>query len=436
MSSRLILALAILSACMPTVPGEDVRGDDASRIAAEGAPATQDALLSVSDLPSFVRLDRRPVLVTVRPEGDLTAEDVLANALDGTNWTIKRTLKNNTFSVFVDMDALEVARQAPDVTFIRDNLPISVNGVDEVRHIGATVTRRHGATGAGQTVAILDTGIDATHPAMVDRVVDGACFSSDVPFEATAVCTPGSEGVDAGAPPATAAGHDHGTHVAGITASVAPDADLLAVQVFSEFPRSVCMWYGYTGTCLLAYADDIIAGLEWVADQTDYDVASANLSLGGGVIAGACDDSAYAPAIEILRAAGTAVVIAAGNMGAAAGVGEPACVTAATTVGATDLDDEVAYFSQAGTQLDLLAPGVDVLSTVPGGGTATMSGTSMAAPHVAGAFAVLRSVDPEASVDILEGLLFTTGVPVTDDRNGVDYPRIQVDDAAIVLFSR
>jgi subtilisin family serine protease len=101
-------------------------------------------------------------------------------------------------------------------------------------------------------------------------------------------------------------------------------------------------------------------------------------------------------------------------------------------VGATSkLSDVIATISNIGPPLDLLAPGLAIVSSVPGGTFASASGTSMATPHVAGAFAVLRQADPSASVGTLASALASTGVPLS--RNGQVFPRLQVDDAVRAL---
>ena len=124
------------------------------------------------------------------------------------------------------------------------------------------------------------------------------------------------------------------------------------------------------------------------------------MSLGGGVSSTACDDDVRAPRIAALLAQGVATVIASGNAGADAGVGRPACISSAVAVGATDDGDDVAWFGNRGRLLDVLAPGVSITSSVPGG-WATHDGTSMATPHVAGALAVLRANDPTRAVSDL-----------------------------------
>ncbi|MGF1525261.1 MAG: S8 family serine peptidase [Candidatus Competibacterales bacterium] len=318
--------------------------------------------------------------------------------------------------------------------------------------IGALSSQTQGFDGAGWTVAVLDTGVDGDHPFVAGAIVAEACFSSPSRrawFGPSSLCPDASEqqlGPGAGAAcPATVAGCDHGTHVAGIAAGyggaagvdfsgVAPGASLMAIQVFSELRGWDCYHQGLASPCALAYTSDIVAALEYVYDQRDtLAIAAVNLSLGGGSYGEPCPGTPEAAAIELLTTAGIAVVAAAGNGGDATGIASPACAPGALAVGAVDNADLVAEFSNAGTPLDLWAPGVEVTSSIPGDGYGAFSGTSMAAPHVAGAVAVLRSAYPEADLATLTEALLAGGVAVTDPRSGLTFPRLQVDGALEAL---
>jgi uncharacterized protein YegP (UPF0339 family) len=124
-------------------------------------------------------------------------------------------------------------------------------------------------------------------------------------------------------------------------------------------------------------------------------------------------------------------VTASGNDGEPDAISFPACVTGAVSVGSVDKTDEVSYFSNISPLVSLLAPGGSILSSVPGGDFDVYDGTSMAAPHVAGAWAILKQATPDASVDQLLSLLQQTGVPITDTRYGIGHtkPRINVAGA-------
>jgi hypothetical protein len=166
------------------------------------------------------------------------------------------------------------------------------------------------------------------------------------------------------------------------------------------------------------------------------------MSLGGGdpfTSTASCDAAhgARKDAIDLLRSVGIATVVASGNNGFVDALTAPACISSAISVGSTTKTDEVSGFSNAAPFLSLLAPGGSITSSIPGGGFATFSGTSMAAPHVAGAWAVLKSRLPSATVDQILDALRSTGQPIVDSGNGLTFPRIQVDRAvsALAAFS-
>jgi subtilisin family serine protease len=145
-----------------------------------------------------------------------------------------------------------------------------------------------------------------------------------------------------------------------------------------------------------------------------------------------CDaaNGSYKLAFDALAALGIASVAAAGNGSVTTGISAPACVSSAIGVGASfDTGDVVWNGSNSAAPLDLFAPGTNIGSSHLGGGFANRTGTSMATPHVAGAFAVLRQADPGASLAALRLALESTGLPLTDTRNGLVRPRLQVDDA-------
>jgi len=215
------------------------------------------------------------------------------------------------------------------------------------------------ATGSGVNVAVVDTGVDRTHPDLVANLRGGANF----------VATVRSYNDDNG----------HGTHVAGIIAAadntigvvgVAPKANIYAVKVLNK-----------SGT---GYISDIIAGIQWSVDN-GMDIV--NMSLGSNY-----PSDAFESAINAASNAGVIIVAAAGNDSSS--VDYPAAYEKAIAVSATDINDSLASFSSRGEQIDVAAPGVSIYSTYKGGAYATMSGTSMATPHVSGIIALMLQREP------------------------------------------
>jgi subtilisin len=330
----------------------------------------------------------------------------------------------------------DVIEDVPKPPTLQDSIPL-------VNADGAAVL---GATGAGQTIAILDTGVDAAHPFFGGRVVAEACFSSNSTANGSTTVCPGGDTASTKVGSAAPCGNarcDHGTHVAGIAAGsganrrgVAPEANIIAVQVYSLFKDSPggpqpCANQNLASPCIHAFDSDTIRALQQVFDwRNNFTIASVNMSFGGGNFTN-CDTDSHKGLIDQLRDARIATVISSGNEGSSTGVSAPGCITTAISVGATTKADAVAVFSNSADVLHLLAPGDNITSSVPGGGFAQKSGTSMAAPHVAGAVAALRSVKNDLTVDQIEQALKSTGVSITDTRNNLTRPRINVGAAVL-----
>lgn len=351
----------------------------------------------------------------------------------------------------VDPDALDALIAHPLVLSIEEDKLIPATLTESVPLIKADQAWGLGYTGSGWTVAILDSGVDKTHSFFpVGKVVAEACFSTtDAGQNATTVC-PNSQssqtGAGAGIQCGGANGTDingcqHGTHVAGIAAGksatingVAKEANIIAIQVFSKITDAAsCSSYGLTSPCALTFTSDQNLALEHVYSlRNTYKIAAVNMSIGGGQYFSACDtsESSTKAVIDNLRSAGIATVISSGNEGYKNSVGSPACVSSAVSVGATTkADAEADYSNYHPVILSLFAPGSSINSSVPGGGWDSWDGTSMAAPHVAGAWAIIKQKWPTASVaNVLKGLQ-DTGVAVTlkaGDMAGGSIKRINV----------
>ena len=264
-----------------------------------------------------------------------------------------------------------------------------------ITRIGATTSSAASGNGSDAVdidIAILDTGIDTDHPDLL--VAGGVNYAG------------GFSGHEDG--------HGHGTHVAGTAAArdntsgvvgVAPGARLWAVRVLDNSGSGT-----YSG---------VVQGVDWVAAQGAIEVA--NMSLGGA-------GNALNTAVENAVAAGKVFVVAAGNSGADAAGYTPASAPSALTISALTQTNTLASFSNWGTLIDFIAPGVSILSTARGGGTTTMSGTSMASPHVAGAAALYRSTHPTATpADVRAALAWAAESGAWSEKDGIAEPLVNVD---------
>ncbi|WP_112620041.1 S8 family serine peptidase [Micromonospora saelicesensis] len=270
-----------------------------------------------------------------------------------------------------------------------------------VPQIGAPTAWAAGFTGTGVSVAVLDTGVDATHPDLAGKVAEARNFTEVADARDTV---------------------GHGTHVASTIAGsgaasggkyrgVAPDATLL--------DGKVCEDGGCTDSAILA-------GMQWAAVEKK--AAVVNMSLSGW------DTPELDPveeAVQTLTAqTGTLFVLAAGNDGSDGSVGSPASADAGLAVGAVDRDDELAEFSSRGPRVgddalkpDITAPGVDIVAARSATGVigdpvddryVTLSGTSMATPHVAGSAALLAQQHPGWRADRLKATLMAAAKPHPD----------------------
>ena len=339
----------------------------------------------------------------------------------------------------VDGPALEALASDPEVVTLEEDIGVEPLLETSAALVGAPNAWNQGYSGAGQAIAILDTGVEKEHSFLKDKVVSEACYSGSDPFEPS-LCPGGvkeSTGLNSGGPCFSRSDCFHGTAVAGVASGagtkfsgVAPESGIIAIQVFSQCPGPV--------DCLTSSTSDWVAGLERILELSGgFDIAAANMSFGGGLFSEDCDAEfpAVKAAMDNLRAFGIAPVAAAGNNASSTGINFPSCISSVVSVGSTDTGadettaDEVSVFSNSSSLLDLLAPGGRINTSVPGEGFGRYSGTSLSAPHVAGAWAVLKSKAPNASVADLLASLKSTGVPILDPRNHLIKPRIQVDAA-------
>jgi subtilisin family serine protease len=254
------------------------------------------------------------------------------------------------------------------------------------------------------TVAVIDSGVDASHPDLAGQVLPGADFIT------------GTEGTSVDP-------HGHGTHVAGTIAALtgngigvagaAPDARILPVRVL-----------GANGS---GYMSDVANGIAYAAD---HGAGVINLSISSTTQVGAVSN-----AVAYARSKGVVIVAAAGN---ARRSGSPTSFPAADTgviaVAATTSDDSVAAYSNRGGYVDVAAPGSDILSTYPGNRYGRMSGTSMAAPHVAAVAAILKDAGHDITPDQVEQALTTSAVDLGEPGRDDDFGAGRIDAAAALAL--
>ena len=448
-------AAAAANRVAPASPEPPVAVPYASLPAASDFAALRAAVQQRGTVPVIVGLN-----TAFRPEGELGRTDavdrqrqriadereaVLARLAAYDVQHVKHYETVPYVAMTVGAAALDALAADPSVYDVHEDEAVPATLAESTAIVGAPNAWQQGFAGSGHAVAVLDTGVDTGHPFFGGRTVAEGCFSSAIPGFAQSNCPNGQTqqtGPGAAAPcSASVPGCDHGTHVAGIAvgrgasfSGVGREANLIAVQVFSTITDAQAC--GGQAPCTTTFFSDVMRGLEYVYNQRGtFAIASANMSLGGGRVTGTCDDNPLKPIIDNLRGAGIASVIATGNDGFSDAVGEPACISTAVAVGSTNdgsggqPPDAVSSFSNSAAGLDLLAPGFLITSSVPGGGFGDKAGTSMAAPHIAGAWAVLKGQRPQASVTEILGAIASTGVPVTDPRNGLTRPRLQLDAA-------
>jgi subtilisin family serine protease len=283
--------------------------------------------------------------------------------------------------------------------------------------IGQPEAAACGYVGSDTTIAVLDTGVDYSNAAF------GACSAPGDPGckVVIALDTAPDDGMtdDPGE-------EFHGTRVAATALGVAPGSTIAAIDVFDGES---------------AYDSDIVEGINWaIAHQSEYNIMSINISVGNSqrYTSPCLRNNPYKVPIAQAKAAGILTVVSSGNEGYLDGIAQPACTPDAISVGAVYDDDVgskvydncedtstapdlVACFSNSADFLTLLAPGVKITAA----GYANY-GTSFAAPHVAGAIAVLRSAFPEETIDQTLSRLVENGVQVMDHRNGIVTPRLSL----------
>ncbi len=305
--------------------------------------------------------------------------------------------------------------EATDTTVSQDVTLTTSATPDESTNLATFLAANPGITGAGSTIAVLDTGIDLDHPffgsdangdGVSDRIVAAQDFHGD-----------GNGAQDA---------ETHGTHVSGIAMSSdgtfsgsAPGANVAAIQVL-----------GANGGSFQA----IEAGLQWVIDNAvALNIDVVNMSLGASDNSTSTELSPLSDELAALRSMGVITVVAAGNSFQSLGVegvSTPASDPSVAAISAlnSNNDGAASYSQRDGTLTKVFAPGTNITNAAPGDGAAvqTLSGTSMATPYVAGVAALMRQLNPNLTVDEFETFLQNSASIFNDSATGSDYRQLDV----------
>ncbi len=373
-----------------------------------------------------------------------TRASVLGGLTAGSYKTVIAYSHIPAIAMEIDSAALAALRADPRVHTINENQVIKPTMVEANIWTGQLSAQIARVTGLGITAAIIDSGVDNTHPALINDLVGQHCFRH------IGDC-PGGEDVAIDQ-------SGHGTHVAGIITGpngVAPDVKFHALKVFTTAGGSDF---------------DIVAALDYVIAHPEFGIRLVNMSLGGTDYStqASCNSgsAAYVNAFATLNASGVTVFASTGNDGHIDKVGSPGCASGAVGVGSTGdqvftrsflptcmdnaVPNKVSCFSNAhplrgpGQMVDLLAPGCAIISTGLNGSVSTdYCGTSMATPYALGVAAlVLQYDDGTARImtpAFLETHLQQTGIEVTDYRmafpNNGPFPIVNVTQTLVPLLT-
>jgi len=441
-------SLDVLCACLSLTPAAalaQLTDPDARELVVEVQPRVERAFEQNERVPVFILLREDTFAMDERKQG-------VAAALGGELelWHSYRNIP--VIAGELTRAGLAQLRQNPAVSGVQLDGTGSGGLAEAVPAVGVDkVQSIRGLTGKGVTVAVLDSGIPARHPALQGAIVAQHCFTR---FG----CPPGGSNESESAED----DHNHGSNVTGIVASrggggvskgYAPGVSIVGVKVLNAQNA------GQTS--------DWVAGFDWVlTNHQKHNIKVINASLVSDMEyanAADCDrsETAMASVVKKLVDAGITITGSSGNTGHTATMTSPSCNTGVIAVGATydkDLGRQpeggssyqalggprwpacsdaktsnrtlACFTSSAGARLDLLAPGTQITSAGKGTGTSLFRGTSQAAPGVAGMAALLLECNPTLTPAKILDVLKKTGEPIIDARNGMMYPLIRAMEAA------
>ncbi|MDO8642516.1 MAG: S8 family serine peptidase [Candidatus Woesearchaeota archaeon] len=404
---------------------------------------TNDVIIVLKETASTAGMSLATVQEGVREKQD----SVISDSLDAPGVKNIETFEMlNMIAATVPKDTLAELQNNPNVAAIIPDTKMHLLLEQSVPLIKATTVHQlvvGGAniTGTGRGVCVLDTGIDPTHPDLKNNIVAQYCYCTN---NGSACCPNNQTELFGNATDE----NGHGTHVAGIVAANAPataggnnlvgvakNAGIVAVKVFGKD----------SSTDL----SNILKGIDFcIANKNNYSIDVITMSLGTGIFSDAASCDANGQTLAFTDAANTAygqgimMLAASGNSANTGGIALPACLSNVTAVGSTTKADAISAFTNRNILLDVLAPGSSINSTAqqncPAGGSGqvcnnnrytTLSGTSMATPHVAGLVALANQFSQQFQnrilrVDELRVLLRNTGKKIADAGTGLTFLRI------------
>jgi len=375
---------------------------------------TKTKLISILFLVTLTATSLQFVVQTnAEPVELLDVSIIFHHAVDESflaQWNVQVKYRFQTFaavSVYLPSNALVALEHNPNVKtweynqpvyLLEDSIDWGVDRIDAERVWGGAedaVDVSTSIAGASVKVAVLDTGIDYTHPDLAPIYAGGIDIinNDDDPLD----------------------DHYHGTHVSGTIAAADDEPNALDGSLIGVAPKVALYAVKVLDSRGSGTSDSVAAGIDWAA-ANGMDIAS--LSLGSS-----SPSSIIETAGQNAYAAGVLLVAASGNDGSS--VGYPAAYPEFIAVGATDSSDNIASFSNYGPELEISAPGVDILSTTPtylsgrgpfnpGPNYDTLSGTSMATPHVSGVAALVKSADLSLTNVEIRDILTSTAEDLGD----------------------
>lgn len=433
-----LITLLLLLCAAALLPGNSNAFQHAQQI----DPAVRQALAEEGEVRAIVQLQLPPAPPTLTEAQQIAAaqEQLLARLPEGGFELVRRYQSLPALAGVVRREALAQLEKDPLVALVQADLAGSGHLGQSVAAVEADrVWQELGLSGKGVRVAVLDTGVDLSHPDLAGAVVAQQCFTDGD-------CVPGDSNQGAIAQDE----HGHGTNVTGVLTSrgvvghpgFAPQAEIVALRVLDDQN-----W---------GWLSDWVAALDWIiSNHSTLQVDVVNISLGTfALYDGNCDTTwpTMAQAMSRLNTLGVVVFSSSGNQGNVSQMGSPACNSNVVAVGATydgnlgrqpfsgtyrrfgsswpDCYDAassqnlITCFTNSGPMLDLVAPGAMITASGLGGGLSTYVGTSQASPAAAGVAALMLEANDRLTPAQIEAVLRGSGPLLPDVRNGRSIPSL------------